>query len=284
MRRMRPPNESFDSLHTLPGAARTQTFNTKSGFLCVQCHGCDSVSFRKEIHDFETHFQVGEDEWDYDKKIEVYPPTLQGHKPLLDSHILPWALKRTYEETLDCIKLGHTVLAGIGLRATVEAICDDQAVEGRNLSTKISRLAAAGIVSKKDARNLQGIRFMGNDAAHDFQEAKPEAIYLALTIVEHIMETQYILSGRAEQYLELPVEDLEAFKVMLERKLRNVEAGAVFSLRSLIGKDLRRVTQFAELEDALVAEIQNGQYQHLSKSDAPGIDAGGIRLYRRPAV
>ncbi|WP_140386550.1 DUF4145 domain-containing protein, partial [Vibrio parahaemolyticus] len=65
-------------------------------------------------------------------------------------------------------------LAGIGFRATIEAVCNDQSIQGKELSTRINNLASNGLISKKDSTRLHSIRFLGNDAAHDIKVPKKD--------------------------------------------------------------------------------------------------------------
>jgi hypothetical protein len=262
-------------------ASSDPDYRYEERFMLVRCLGCGGISFRKEAHDFEAYYQVGENEWEYDIGTEVFPPFLAGHKSLTGTQFMPPIVRSIYEQTLYAIKLGHYVLAGIGLRATVEAICREHQVEGRNLSTQISRLAAAGLISRKDARNLQGIRFMGNDAAHDLQSPKKEAIRIALRIVEHVLETQYTLTPQAEAYLDLPIENLDEFRELIESRLWTVEEGAVFSIRSLLARDMRRITEYARLETEFEVEIQNGQFGLLERVQIQDERSRGINLYKR---
>lgn len=275
----RETNHSILALETV--RSTEPDYHYEERFMLVRCNGCESVSFRKESHDFEAYYQTGEDTWEYDIGIDVFPPFLQGHRPITETHFMPPLVRSVYKETLYAIKLGHYVLAGIGLRATVEAICKELNVEGKTLSTRISRLAAAGLISRKDAKNLQGIRFMGNDAAHDLQPPKKNAIRIALTIVEHVIETQYTLGPQAEAYLDLPIENLDEMRDLIEGKLRNVAKDAVFSIRSLIDRDFRRITDYAKLESELEQEIESGKFAALKKTQIQDERSKGIKLYKR---
>jgi len=63
------------------------------------------------------------------------------------------------------------VLAGVGLRALIEAVCRDQGINGGNLEALIGGLATNGILSKAQADILHTHRFLGNAAAHEVTPA-----------------------------------------------------------------------------------------------------------------
>lgn len=256
-------------------------YHYEEKYMMLRCRGCEQISFRKESHDYDSYWQVGEDEWEYEITASIYPPYLEGHRDLEGLYTLPALVRNIYQETLESIKQGSYTLAGIGLRATVEAICNDREVEGKNLSTRINRLANAGVISKNDARNLQAIRFMGNDAAHDIRAAKKEAIVLALTIIEHLLETQYTLVEKAERYLDMPIDNFESFKELIERKLHKLDRETAFTLRSLLGQDIRRIAEYDSFEAQLDSMITDGTYSELEKVEIPEAQSEQKTLYKK---
>ncbi len=255
-------------------------YHYEEKYMMLRCRGCEQISFRKESHDYESYWQIGENEWEYQIASCVYPPCLEGHRELEGIYDLPTPVRSIYNETLDSIKQGSYTLAGIGLRATVEAICNDQGVEGKNLSTRINRLSSTGVISKQDARNLQAIRFMGNDAAHDIRAAKKEAIVLALTIIEHLLETQYTLIERAERYLDLPIDNFESFKSLVGKKLWKIDKDSAFTLRGLLGHDIRRIAEYDNYENQLDKMITAGTYIELEKVELSEAQEEQKTLYK----
>lgn len=161
----------------------------------------------------------------------------------------------------------------------MEAVCLAEGASGKNLSTKINKLAIAGVVSKKDASSLQAIRFMGNDAAHDIRAAPKEAIVLAFSIVEHILETQY--TQHAEQVLELPIEDYDSFLELVKTKLRRSDKNTAFTFRSLLGRDARRVSEYKDFEDRLRRSIQEGGFDLVKEVEVSEPHAEGKAVYKR---
>lgn len=63
---------------------------------------------------------------------------------------LPTMISDLYEEVINAFKTDSSVLAGIGLRTLIEAVCLQQKIEGKNLQEKIENLHKQGLVSKAD--------------------------------------------------------------------------------------------------------------------------------------
>jgi hypothetical protein len=85
------------------------------------------------------------------------------------------------------------VLAGVGLRALIEAICTDQKAKGRKLEKKIDAMASMGVLAKAQSDLLHSHRFLGNVAAHRIEAANPAELIAALDIAETMIKTIYIL-------------------------------------------------------------------------------------------
>lgn len=160
----------------------------------IQCRGCDSISFRV----------TGNDSNDPEDQEMLYPSRTQDHKPtrqpIIDSLSLPEKIGRIYDEVLQALDHQAPILASIGLRILVEAVCLDLDCTGKTLVNKIKKLADPdmGLLSTKQAEILQTHRSMGNAAAHEILAPKPYELTLALDIVETLLKTLYVLPGMAE--------------------------------------------------------------------------------------
>jgi hypothetical protein len=91
------------------------------------------------------------------------------------------------------------VLTGIGIRAIVETVCKERSASGKNLEEKIDQLAAKNLVTAEGAEVLHGLRFLGNGAAHDMKPHTPEELATAFLVVEHLLQTVYIVTQLANQ-------------------------------------------------------------------------------------
>jgi len=231
----------------------------------VQCCGCEAKSFRKVIADYEQAFQVDEDEWEIPKDIYSYPAVLKGHRAVPDITRAPRLVNDIYSQSLDAIKNQSNVLAGIGLRATIEAICNERKVTGKSLEIRIDKLAKAGFISQNDADRLHAIRFMGNDAAHDIQSAEMGGLLVALRIVEHLIISVYILDRDADGVLETLIKTYDQFEKFLSEKLDGVTPGTEQPLFKFLGKDARRFHGYLKTHEAkLISNIASGSYKTLT--------------------
>lgn len=233
----------------------------------VQCLGCDRVSFRYEFHDYENTYPVYGDRWDYDTSVDCYPAFIEGHQGILHTYRLPSIVQKIYKETLDAIKSGSYTLAGIGLRATVEAICNEQELTGSHLVARINKLAKDGTISKKDAERLHAIRFMGNDAAHEIKPAKKEAVLVALSIIEYLLQSLYLLDSDVAAHFEMPISTYDDFLGLIDTLIEGTDQSHKFTLFGLLGVHRRRLlVPLDSLETQLQAQVDSGDYVKIQKA------------------
>ncbi len=177
----------------------------------------------------------------------------------------PKLVRDVYRQSLDALKNQSNVLAGIGLRATIEAICNHQKVVGKNLEVRIDKLAKAGLISQSDADRLHAIRFLGNDAAHDIAPAEMDSLLVALRIVEHLIISLYVLDEDADGVLETLIKSYTEFEKLLAKKLDGVAAGLEQPLFKYLGKDIRRFHGYLKThETQLVSNIASGSFALLA--------------------
>lgn len=159
----------------------------------VQCLGCESLSFRKSSSNSESVCQVGEDEWEVDEKVELFPPRISGRKNLQNTQMLPIDSKRIYDEVKLALSISQPTLAGIGIRALVETVCKEKNATGLNLENKIDDLVTKGVLTNEGAEILHGLRFLGNEAAHEGKPHSEAVLSVAFDVVENLLTNAYIL-------------------------------------------------------------------------------------------
>lgn len=231
----------------------------------LQCLGCDTKSFRKVFYDIEAAYPTYDDNWVVPDDVTIYPKAVEGHKEIDGLWELPDIVKIIYSEILIVLQEDSKVLAGLGIRAAVEAVCSDLKISGKNLEVRINKLASSGYISKNDAERLHGIRFMGNDAAHDIKTPKDETLSVALQIVEHLIVSVYILAKKASGNIETAVSRYEIFEKLLNETLKNFKVGDEYPIAKYLGKDMRRVKEsISTLEQELISKIGSGEFTKLS--------------------
>lgn len=240
-------------------------YRVDTHYQIVECRGCGTKSFRKRIRWIEEAYQVDDDEWDVPEDVVTYPRVLKGHQAVPDMDRVPSIVKEIYSQSVEAITAKSNVLAGIGLRATIEAICNERNVTGKSLEQRIDKLAKAGLVSANDADRLHAIRFLGNDAAHEIQAADPKSLLIALRIIENLIVSLYILDSDADGALETLIKTYSEFESLLNSKLSTAAKGDELPLARILGRDARRFhSYFKSHETQLIANIASGAYASLS--------------------
>jgi hypothetical protein len=241
-------------------------YHVTISYLTLKCLGCHSISFRKEVDDYEQGYSDPEQGgiWIPDTTVSIYPKSIEGHHEINESWLLPRLVRRIHKQSLLAIREDAGILAGLGLRATIEAVCNNLTIAGANLERRISALSTQGLISKKDAERLHAIRFLGNDAAHDIKEPTKGQLSVALKIVEHLLNTVYILEKEASEQLDTIVSDFETFSTILIESLQDFNTGEELSLAKFVGKFLRRVKDsLSTFEAELVQQISASNFTKL---------------------
>lgn len=255
-------NHNILSDHT---ESHYEEYRCDISYQILQCLGCDTKSFRKVFYDIEAAYPTYNDNWEVPEDITVYPKAVEGHKEIDDLWQLPDIVRVIYSEVLMALRENSKVLAGLGLRAAVEAVCNDLNILGKSLEVRINKLASSGYISKNDAERLHGIRFMGNDAAHDIKTPKDASLSVALQIVEHLIASVYVLEKKASGNIDTTVSRYEVFVELLNEKLKNFNVGDEYPVAKFLGKDVRRVKEsISTLEQELISKIGSGEFTKLS--------------------
>ncbi len=230
----------------------------------IECQGCEEKGFRTVFRDIENTYPVGDDEWVTPEDIEYYPKYNPEHVDLESTRNIPEIVGEIYAESMLAVQAGALTLAGLGLRGTIEAVCNERSITGRNLEVRIGRLATQGLISAKDAERLHAIRFLGNDAAHDIKKPSDMQISVALKIINHLIQSVYLLEAEMHRRLDTIISDPDEFELLLGKHIKDFTTGDEFPLAKYLGKDMRRLGQgTALLEAHLIASINAGTYTNL---------------------
>ncbi len=237
-------------------------------YFMVQCFGCDQISFRKETHDYYAIYPDEYDNWTHDIVTEIYPLVLKNHTAIRAQHLLPTQIRTVFNEAIEALKANCFLLAGVGFRAVVEAVCIDKQIAGKVLESKINNLTKNRLITDKEAERLHAVRFMGNDSIHDMAVPKQEALYVVLEIIENLLKNLYIIDQQAKPFLDTLISDYLDFKELLIKKLKNYKKGDDFPLAIYLDKDVRRLNgEILKFEIDLIAEINSGEFTQLIIGD-----------------
>lgn len=159
----------------------------------IQCRGCEAIGFRDAFTSSEV-----DDPFEY-----LYPPRIL-HRPsvqlLQESEIykIPRVVQTIYCETREAVDHHLPTLAGIGVRAILEAICKDRGTTKAYLKDKIDELVGMSLLTADGAKILHGIRWLGNDAAHDFVAPTDQQIAASIKVIDHLLLGVYIIPTEAK--------------------------------------------------------------------------------------
>ena len=165
----------------------------------IRCSGCDTVSFRIGSSNSEDYALDEKGEYFHPETEEIYPSRLMGRTALEDLYSLPEKVRAIYKETHDALCTKLKILAGIGIRALVEAVCSEEQAEGETLEKKIDDLVKKEVLTKRNAEVLHRTRLLGNKSAHITRASSDSELDVAFDIVENLLETVYIIPKKAEK-------------------------------------------------------------------------------------
>ncbi|MFV3290771.1 DUF4145 domain-containing protein [Pseudomonas sp. NY11955] len=233
----------------------------------VRCLGCHTYSFQKKFEDFDEIEESPDGDLRHAVSFDVYPSVIKNHRGLSYTYFLPPLIRTVYIQSVTALSQNANVLASIGLRACIEAVCNSLDISGSNLQRRIDQLFKAGYVSNGDKKRLHAIRFLGNDAAHEIKQPKSVDIRIALEIVEHLLNTVFILEKRASG-LETIAESYEDFIKLLKNCASEHKSGTSINLLGLLGPRRRLIAASLDAFEAqLVAQIESGELTFLKKAN-----------------
>jgi len=247
-------------MHTESVHGDPDDYHFMENFSIVKCCGCELISFRKEFHDIDAAYPTDDNQWEVPTDIDYYPPKTIS---LIRAYSLPDTVGRIFKETCLAMATNSLTLAGIGVRATIEAVCLDKGISGRDLSKKINNLSTAGLISKKDCSRLHSIRFIGNDAAHEITKPSKSSLDAVMQIIEHLLHSVYIFDSTTSE-LPTSIDEYPLFVRLLNKKVRSISTGSELPIKAIFEKDTRRVAEkLKEFEPMLIKDINNGDYDKL---------------------
>ncbi|MCL1919979.1 MAG: DUF4145 domain-containing protein [Kiritimatiellaeota bacterium] len=249
-------------------------FYWEQNYETIQCLGCENIQFRKRFSD-ESMYRYREDgkEESYSES-KYYPKNINNHIVFENIYELPRKLRIVYEETLEALKNNCYLLAGVGLRAVIEAICLDRNIIGRNLEIQINNLVRNKLITEKDGNRLHSVRFLGNDSVHEMDVPKEKKLRIALDITEHLIKNLYLIDIHANQHLDTIISEYEDFKNLVLRKFNapSINSGDEKNIREILKKDFRRIETncrmnfinqlLNETQNNLITTISVGKYEN----------------------
>ena len=187
---------NHDVLHTedVGGHDEESGIHWGAEYQTVQCRGCETVSFVTRTWNSEDTDHGGQPLF----SVTLYP-SRTIRKPIESYYYLPDTVRWVYQETLTALSNTAPILAAIGIRAVVEAVCKDKGCTGYNLEQNIDLLVDKGHLAADQADFLHLQRFMGNAAAHEIAAPEQTELTAALDIAENLLTNLYVLPTLAKK-------------------------------------------------------------------------------------
>ena len=184
-------SKNVNILHqTSEGSSPDDSYDWQRNHYFVQCQGCDSIFYATQSWSEDSFdYNTGQMEADW----RFYPHSETRREAISDGGAFPYKIKRVYNEVIGALNAQLHILAGIGMRALIEAICKERGITRGNLEELIDGLATSGVLAAGQATILHSHRYLGNAAAHETLPAKPTELIAALEIAETVLKTIYIL-------------------------------------------------------------------------------------------
>lgn len=175
------------------------TFSWDETHQTIQCLGCKTISFRQRTSNSEAYEHDENGNMVSEVTESLYPPRREGVTGLgNDKYVLPPIVKRIYDETLIALSNAQPVLAGIGLRALLDAVCKEKNAVGGTLHMQIDNLVSQAVLTPTSAAFLHKIRSLGNAAAHEAMPHTDSQLSLAMSVIEHLLQDVFILPQKME--------------------------------------------------------------------------------------
>jgi hypothetical protein len=257
-------------------------FSWHERFYIVECAGCGQPCFRYEYSDDSMIWQDDNGTLDHYYEIRNFPPHLgNGYIPLIQTHLLPTRIRTVYNETIEAMKVKSYLLAAVGFRTIIEAICIENDIKGHNLETKIKNLAKNKLITEKEEKRLHSIRFLGNDSVHEMIVPKQRTLFLVLEIVEHLLKNLYIIDLESAS-LDTPIQNIEDFERLVFAMVKTFEDGQEKTMREILGKHIRRVgNELPMLETQLIKLVNEGKSQTVKLGRVETTQGKAMQYYLR---
>ena len=196
---------------------------SRGSYRISECSGCHSICFVEQTLCSEDDYFWHEGEIPK-FTCRVYPIPEEGAltESRLDEleFVLPPRVKRIYEETLIAIKNKLFVIAGIGLRSVLDAVCRDKGI-GKNGDTLANRLKIMleekHLITPDEKTILDAVKSLGNNSAHEGKALSSYEIKSALIVIQHILDKLYLLP-EIKQEFENNKQDINFVDDVFEQK------------------------------------------------------------------
>lgn len=233
-------------------------------FRVVKCCGCDNVSFDLETED-ESNVEYNNEGYEEIVPIHTSYPVKENSIVPLRSWEIPSLIQRAYTESVEALNNGSFLLASIGFRATVEALCIENGIDKGQLVTKINKLRDKGIITAADCERLHEARFMGNESAHQIEKPDREHVMVVLEVINNILNNLYVIDKKFKEVIEYRFKDYDDFQKMIEKGIDKHQQGFEGTVYAFLPDERKyRKEDLDKYETEMQARIADGRFTRVS--------------------
>lgn len=234
----------------------------------VECCGCDNVSFNLETtgSEYVQYGEYGEEQYSDYRAFPIKEGTIH---PINSLHI-PQIIRRVYLESINAYNNDCPVLATTGLRTTVEAVCKEKKVKGKNLKAMIDNLLKEGFITAADCKRLHEMRFSGNDSVHEMQPLTDEELLLLIDIINNMLSNLYVLDKKFKDTFYYRFETADQFIDLLNQGIQQYSVGSSYVLGAFLPDEYKyRKEDVTRYEIEVIDRINKGKYLKLELDETP---------------
>jgi Domain of unknown function (DUF4145) len=112
---------------------------------------------------------------------------------------VPTKVWKAFDEALTCTANECYVGAGMLIRKTLEAVCEDRAAQGKDLKARVTDLKTKLTLPNELFEAMDHLRLLGNDAAHieakSYDEVGPDEVLAGIDLTKEIIKATYQYKG-----------------------------------------------------------------------------------------
>lgn len=233
----------------------------------VKCCGCEHVSFNL-VHDGSEYFhEDGYGFCQHEPEYFSYPEQENEVTTIEDNTwSIPLRIRVPYRESVKCINDNCLLLAALGFRTTVEAICIDKQVNGDDLYTRIENLKNKGIITAANCERLHEARFLGNESAHEIKTPDKPQLMLVFEVINNILENLYVIDSKCKDTFEFHFKDFTHFMNILNAEINNRAQGYKGTIYAYLPEGRKyRLDDILKLQDELQGLLDKGSFSRIKK-------------------
>lgn len=171
-------------------------------FRFLICRGCDSATLQEKWTCSGMHDHNGNEIYSYN----YYPKRKNlGEREAKKFHHVDKKLNDSYKEIITAFQQGLEIVTAMGVRALLEGICVIEGIDDKEawgLAKKIEKLKYSPNIPDSIIDGLNGLKFIGDDAAHRLNAADKHTLSLSIDLLEslltHLYEARIDLERKAE--------------------------------------------------------------------------------------